>query len=363
MSGNTFGRIFKVTTFGESHGPALGAVVDGCPAGLELSVSDIQAELDKRKPGQSALTTSRQEEDVVEILSGVFEGMTTGMPIGMLVRNKGADSSAYDSIKDLARPGHADYGYMAKYGYRDHRGGGRSSGRETVARVAAGAVAKKLLEIKGIRVCAHTIAVGDVGIGSVTVDQIFDNTYTNAVRCADPAAAGKMSDAILEAKKEGDSIGGIVEVIAIGVPAGIGSPVFAKLDADLASALMGIGSVKGVEIGSGFESAKMRGSEANDEYYIEGDRVKTSTNHAGGIIGGISTGMMIVCRAAVKPTPSISKRQRTVNMKEMRESAIEIKGRHDPSVVPRIVPVVESMTALVIVDHMMLSGKIPLDKL
>jgi len=358
---NTFGRRFRLTTFGESHGPALGAVVDGCPAGLMLNEKDVQAELDKRRPGQSAVASKRSEPDRVEILSGVFEGKATGAPIAMLVRNVDVDSSPYDVIKDLPRPGHADYGYLAKYGFRDHRGGGRSSGRETVGRVMGGAVAKKLLALKGIRVYAHTTSIYDVRAGEVTLDDIIKNTYTNPVRCADLNVVAEMEEAVMMAKRDGDSVGGTVEVVAIGVPPGLGEPVFGKLDADLAGALMGIGAVKGVEVGLGFGSTIIKGGEMNDEFFI-GDGIRTRTNNAGGILGGISTGMPIVCKVAVKPTPSISKPQRTVNVKTMEDAIIEIKGRHDPSIVPRVVPVVEAMTALVLADHMLLSGRVGPDK-
>lgn len=355
---NTFGRAFRVTTFGESHGPGLGAVVDGCPAGLDISETDLQQELDRRRPGQSDITTQRAESDRVEVLSGVFEGRTTGMPIAMLVRNRDADSSAYEAIKNLPRPGHADYSYQAKYGYRDYRGGGRSSGRETLARVAAGAIAKKLLATKGIHVYAHATSVGNVTAKESSLADIVNNTYKNPVRSADPSAVEAMSQAIMQARKEGDSIGGTVEVLAIDVPAGLGSPVFGKLDADLAGALMGIGSVKGVEIGAGFRAALMRGSEMNDEFTLDKGDIKTRTNNSGGILGGISSGMPVICRIAVKPTPSISRRQRTVDMSNMETADIVIAGRHDPSIVPRIVPVAEAMVALVIADHMIMSGRI-----
>ena len=357
MSGNTFGNAFRLTTFGESHGPAVGAVVDGCPAGLELSESDIQCELDKRKPGQSVVSSKRAEKDQVEILSGVFEGKTTGAPITMIVHNMDVDSSAYEEIKELLRPGHADYGFFAKYGFRDYRGGGRSSGRETVGRVMGGAIAKKLLSLKGIHVYAHTTSVYDVKAGEVSLDEIIKNTYTNDVRSADLTVVGEMQEAILMAKRDGDSVGGTVEAIAIGVPAGLGEPVFGKLDGELAGALMGIGSIKWVEIGLGYKASAMRGSEVNDEFHMD-NGIKTITNNAGGILGGISTGMPIVCTVAVKPTPSISKPQRTVNVKTMEDAVIEIKGRHDPSIVPRIVPVIEAMMALVLVDHMLMSGKL-----
>lgn len=356
MRGNTFGRAFRVTTFGESHGPGLGAVVDGCPAGLPLCEADIQAELDKRRPGQSEVTTSRKEADKVEILSGVFEGVTTGTPIAMFVRNADAQSAAYERIKDLARPGHADFGYIARYGRRDHRGGGRSSGRETLSRVAAGAVARKLLALYGVHVYAHTVALGGIRAKPATPAEISAKAGTNPVRCADLAAAEAMLKAIAEAKQAGDSLGGVVEVVATGVPEGIGEPVFGKLDADLAGALMSIGGVKGVEIGAGMAAADLKGSEMNDEFCSEEGVIMTRTNRCGGILGGISTGMPVVCRAAIKPTPSISRPQRTVNLQSHEEAAIEITGRHDPSIVPRAVPVAEAMVALVIVDHLMTSG-------
>ncbi|OPY26380.1 MAG: chorismate synthase [Methanocella sp. PtaU1.Bin125] len=360
---NTFGRAFRVTTFGESHGPGLGAVVDGCPAGLRLDEADIQQELDRRRPGQSEITTQRAESDRVEILSGVFEGRTTGTPIAMLVRNRDADPSAYEAIKNLPRPGHADYSYQAKYGYRDYRGGGRSSGRETLSRVAAGAIARKLLALKGIRVYGHTLSVGNVVAKESSLSDIMNNPCKNPVRCADPSAAEAMRQAILQAGKEGDSLGGTVEVLAVGVPAGLGSPVFGKLDAGLAGALMGIGSVKGVEIGAGFAAARMRGSEMNDEFALDRGDIRTRTNNSGGILGGISSGMPVICRIAVKPTPSISRRQRTVDMVTMEAADIVIAGRHDPSIVPRVVPVAEAMVALVIADHMILSGRIGPDRI
>ncbi|HEY3273738.1 MAG TPA: chorismate synthase [Methanocella sp.] len=360
---NTFGRAFRVTTFGESHGAGLGAVVDGCPAGLEISEADVQAELDRRRPGQSALTTARSEADRVEILSGVFEGRTTGAPIAMLVRNADADSSAYVAIKDLPRPGHADYAYQAKYGHRDYRGGGRSSGRETLSRVAAGAIAKKLIAHCDIGVYAHTVSIGDVVARPSTIDEISANAKTNPVRCADLSVVDAMIAAIGKARSEGDSIGGAVEIVAVGLPTGLGSPVFGKLDAEIAGALMGIGGVKAVEIGAGTGSARMKGSEMNDEFVLEGEQVRTRTNHCGGILGGISTGMPLVCRIAVKPTPSIVKRQHTVDMAKMEDAEISVKGRHDPSIVPRIVPVAEAMVALVLADQMILSGRICPDHL
>ncbi|MFQ5800168.1 MAG: chorismate synthase [Candidatus Hydrothermarchaeales archaeon] len=353
MSGNSFGEVFKVTTFGESHGEAVGVIVDGCPAGLELSEAYIQEEMDKRKPGQSKVTTSRGEEDRVSILSGVFEGRTTGTPIALIVYNKEKDPAAYEEIKDKPRPNHADFTYFMKYGFRDWRGGGRASGRETVGRVAAGAVAKKLLYKSGIEILGHTIEVSGIRAGELSVDDIRANVGENPVRCADGKAAKKMEEAILAAKEEGDSVGGIVEVIALNVPSGLGEPVFDKLDGDLAKAVMSIGAVKGVEIGAGFEVSRKKGSENNDEFLIETGRVVTKTNNSGGIQGGISNGMPIVLRAAVKPTSSIAKEQNTVDLATMKEAKIKIKGRHDPCIVPRALPVCEAMVALVLADHLL----------
>lgn len=363
MPGNTFGHSFRITTWGESHGRAVGVTVDGVPAGLSLCEEDVQKELDRRKPGQSEVSTPRTEADSVEILSGLFEGKTTGTPISMLVWNKDAKSSSYDNIKTIARPGHADYPYIAKYGIRDYRGGGRSSARETIGRVAAGAIAKKLLSEFGIEVAAHVIELGGIRANHVSFDDILNNVEKTPLRCADLDAAGKMLEAVTLARADGDSIGGVVEIIAHGVPAGIGEPVFDKLDADIAKAIMSIGAVKGVEIGIGYECANMRGSEMNDPFMIENGQIATSSNNAGGIIGGISSGMPIVCRAAVKPTPSISKIQRTVDMSTMTETEIKIEGRHDPTIPPRMVPVAEAMIALVIADHMIRSGRISPDSL
>lgn len=353
MSGNTFGKIFKVTTWGESHGEAIGVVVDGCPAGLELSEADIQRELDRRKPGVSEITTERKEADEVKILSGVFGGITLGTPISMLVWNKDVDSSPYEPLKDIARPGQADFAYQMKYGIRDYRGGGRASARETVARVAAGAIAKRILTIHNIQILGHVVEVGRIRAREVELEEIRRNAERNAVRCADSEAARRMEEFIKEVKAEGDSVGGIVEVIATDAPAGLGEPVFDKLDAELAKALMSIGAVKGVEIGAGFEAARMKGSEMNDKFIIKEGGVRTETNNAGGILGGISTGEPIICRIAAKPTPSISKLQRSVDMDKMEEVEIRIKGRHDPCICPRIVPVAEAMVALVLVDYLM----------
>ncbi|OPX80217.1 MAG: chorismate synthase [Methanosaeta sp. PtaB.Bin039] len=356
MSGNTFGTAFRLTTWGESHGRAVGAVVDGCPAGLALSEADIQPELDRRRPGQSRTTTQRKEADLVEILSGTFEGVTTGTPISLLVWNRDADSSAYDAIRDRPRPGHADYTYMAKYGLRDHRGGGRASARETVGRVAAGAIAKKLLRQDGIYIAGYVTELGGIRACLSENSDIMDLRAAaegSIVRCPDPEAGAKMAELLDIVRKEGDSLGGVVEIVASGVPLGLGEPVFDKLDAELAGALMGIGAVKSVEIGAGLKSARLRGSEMNDPIILREGRIDFESNNAGGILGGISTGAPIICRIGVKPTPSISRRQRTVDLSLIEAAEIEIKGRHDPTIPPRIVPVAEAMVALVLADHLL----------
>lgn len=328
----------------------MGVVVDGCPAELELSEADVQHELNRRKPGVSELTTERKEADEVKILSGVFDGKTLGTPISMLVWNKDVDSSPYERIKNVARPGQADFTYQMKYGIRDYRGGGRASGRETAARVAAGAIAKKILVTHDIQILGHVVEIGGIVAKKVGIEELRKNVDKNAVRCADSEAAGKMEALIKQVKAAGDSVGGIVEVIAFGVPTGLGESVFDKLDAELAKALMSIGAVKGVEIGAGFAAARMKGSEMNDEFIIKEGQIRTKTNNAGGILGGISTGAPVVCRIAVKPTASISKPQRSVDMAKMEEVELKIEGRHDPCICPRIVPVAEAMVALVLVD-------------
>ena len=325
---NTFGHLFKVTTFGESHGPALGVVIDGCPPGIPLHESDIQPFMDRRRPGQGPTNTPRNEPDLVDILSGVFEGRTTGMPIAILIRSTGAMSRDYEALRSAVRPGHADQTYQKKYGIRDHRGGGRSSGRETAARVAAGAVAMKCLGIKGMRIRSRITEIHGI---------------------SDPA----LFDAeILKAKERGDSVGGCLEVIADGCPPGLGDPVFGKLDAAIAAAMMGIGAVKGVEIGEGFASARMYGSEWNDPLFRSGP----ATNHAGGILGGISNGEPIYLRIAIKPTPSVSIPQETVDM-DGNEMVLEIKGRHDPCIVPRAQVVTECMLALVLIDALLMRDR------
>lgn len=356
MSGNTFGTIFRITTWGESHGSAVGVVIDGCPARIPLDEDDIQTELNRRRPGQSDITTPRNEEDKAEILSGVFSGKTTGAPILIMVRNKDIDSSKYEALRNTPRPGHADLTYELKYGIRDWRGGGRSSARETVGRVAAGAVAKKILAIHDIEVLGHVVELGGIRAKPASIEDVRENTEKNPVRCTDEEAAVEMEAMIHAARSEGDSVGGIVEIIGIGIPAGVGEPVFDKLSAELAKALMSIGAVKGVEIGAGFKCAMMRGSQMNDPVAIVDGAPKPLTNNAGGILGGISNGEPVICRIAVKPTPSISKEQRTVDLSSMKDAKIKIQGRHDPSIPPRIVPVAEAMVALVLVDMMMRGG-------
>ncbi len=347
MPGNTFGHLFKVTTWGESHGKGIGVVVDGCPSGLPLVEKDIQKELERRRTGQSKVTTTRKEPDQIKILSGVFKGKTTGTPISMMVENSDADSSKYELIKDLYRPGHADFTYDEKYGFRDYRGGGRSSARETVGRVAAGAIAKKLLALKKIKVFAYTKQIGELVAKKFDVKEI----EKNIVRCPDKKVAAQMVDAIMKVRKQGDSLGGVIEVIAQGVPAGLGEPVFDRLDAELAKALMSLPAVKGVEVGIGFEAARLKGSQCNDIFIKKGKKISTKTNNAGGILGGISNGNDIVLRMVVKPTSSINRVQDTVNQTG-KKSKIRVEGRHDPCVAPRAVPMAETMVALVLIDHL-----------
>ncbi len=348
MAGSTFGKIFKIATWGESHGAGVGVVVDGCPAGLPLKEADIQKELDRRKTGQSKVTTTRKEADKVRILSGVFQGKTMGTPIALWIENHDADSSKYELIKDLYRPGHADYTYQMKYGMRDYRGGGRSSARETAGRVAAGAIAKKLLAHYKIKVIGYTRKIGPFSAKKID----FNEIERNIIRCPDKAVTDKMIDHIMKIRKKGDSVGGVVEVIAKNVPAGIGEPVFDRLDADLAKAVMSIPAVKGVEIGVGFEAAEMLGSECNDAFVLKGKKISTKTNHAGGILGGISNGENIVLRLVVKPTSSINKTQNTVTQKG-KKATINVEGRHDPCICPRAVPIAEAMVALTLIDHVM----------
>jgi chorismate synthase len=361
LAGNSIGKEFVVTSFGESHGKNVGVIVDGCPAGMALSEKDIQAELDRRIPPQPKIVSARIEKDTVEILSGVFNGFTTGAPIAMLVANREVDSSDYAAIKDLPRPGHADYAARVKYGgFNDYRGGGRFSGRVTVALVMAGAVAKKLLSQFGIDVLAYTVAIGKVKMGkTLSLEEIRKRRYDTAVRCPDVACAEAMENAIIAARKEGDSLGGIIEITALGVPAGVGEPLFDALDADLAKMLFTIPAVKGIEFGAGFKTAELKGSENNDAFQMRDGKVAALTNNAGGILGGLSSGMPLIARIAVKPTPSIAKKQQTVNLARMKDAAIEVKGRHDPCVVPKAVPVAESAVAITLADHMIRAGFIP----
>jgi len=364
MLGNVLGERFMMITFGESHGKCIGVIVDGCPAGLPLQESDIQSKLDLRRPGQSIVTTQRREEDKVEILSGVFNGYTTGAPICMLIWNKDVDSKPYDMIKSKPRPGHADYPAYVKYkGFNDYRGGGRFSGRLTAAFVMAGALAEKLLRYTlGIEIFAYTKEIGGISMNKDALDYLDEikmNRYSNEVRCPDSSTAMLMRDAIIKARQEGDSLGGIVECIAINVPIGLGEPIFGALESDISRALFAIPAVKGVEFGSGFRASRLKGSEHNDPYAIKDGKVVTLTNNAGGILGGLSNGMPLLLRVAFKPASSIAKVQRTVDIESMSNSEIVVPGRHDPCVVPRAVPVVEAMVAVVLADHAIRAGIIP----
>jgi chorismate synthase len=349
MAGNTTGTIFCVTTWGESHGPAGGAVVDGCPAGLEISEDDIQQALDRRRPATTVASTTRNEGDQVRILSGVWEGKTTGTPVSLLIKNSDTRSSAYDELKDVFRPGHGDFTYLQKYGLRDWRGGGRASGRETAARVAAGAIAEKLIAQAGMEVLAYTQAIGSIEIDRGKIPRgkrLFRKVRNNNLFCPDYQAAAAMEKKLAAMRGEGDSLGGVVEIIVGGCPAGLGEPVFDKMDADLAKALMSIGSVKAVEIGDGFSAAQMKGSAVNDQMNKKGFK----TNHAGGILAGITSGEDIVLRVYCKPVPSIGKEQQTIDT-ENKERKIKIRGRHDVCVLPRIIPVCEAMVSIVLADH------------
>lgn len=348
MAGSMFGKHFCISTWGESHGKAIGVVVDGCPAGLALAEEDIQKYLNRRKPGQSRYTTSRQEADQVEILSGVFEGKTTGTPISLIVYNTSQRSSDYSEIASYYRPGHADYTFDQKYGFRDYRGGGRSSGRETIGRVAAGAIAAKLLESLGISLCAYTRSIGPVEIESFSLEELEKNDFY----MPDAEAAEKAGAYLQECMKDKDSSGGVIECVVRGIPAGLGEPCFEKLDASLAKAMLSIGAVKGFEIGDGFAAAKVRGSENNDAFVYTDGAIKKETNHAGGVLGGISDGSPLVFRTAIKPTPSIAAVQHTVNQSG-ENIEVSIRGRHDPVIVPRAVVVVEAMAALVLADALM----------
>ncbi len=358
---NTFGYFFKVTTFGESHGPGIGAVIDGCPAGVPVDEAFIASEMARRKPGQSAITTQRKEDDMVQIYSGVFEGKTTGTPIGMVIANKDAKSKDYDHLKETFRPSHADYTYAQKYGNRDHRGGGRSSARETAARVAAGAIAKALIKHAGIEINAYVSQVGDV-IAPHYDQMDLSLTESNPVRCPDPDTAAAMEALIRSVRKDADTIGGLVTCVIRGCPPGLGEPVFGKLHAALGGAMLGINAVKGFEYGSGFKGTAMRGSEHNDAFYKEneGNKIRTKTNHSGGIQGGISNGEDIYFNVAFKPIATLMKDQATVDASG-KDTKVQGKGRHDPCVLPRAVPIVEAMAALVLADFYLMAqtSKLP----
>lgn len=358
--GNSFGKLFTITSFGESHGRCVGVAIDGCPAGLSITEEEIQREVNKRKAGKSVAATKRVEADKVEILSGIFNGITTGAPICLLIWNEDVDSSEYEKNRFLVRPGHADYTAFMKYGgFNDFRGGGRFSGRVTATFVMAGAIARKLLSLRNIEVLAHTIEIGGIKALPREFDEIKQNVEKNPLRCADPAAAEAMGRLIEKVQKEGDSLGGIIEGIARNVPVGLGEPVFDTLDGELAKALLAVPAVKGVEFGAGFSVAGRRGSENNDPFLIKNGKIGTLTNNAGGILGGISNGMPIVVRVAVKPTASIAKSQQTVNIEKMRESGLAVRGRHDVCIVPRAVAVVEAMMAVTLCDFAMRAGLVP----
>ncbi len=354
MSSNSFGTIFKLSSFGESHGAAIGGMIDGCPAGLKINLDFIQSELNRRKPGQSEITTQRDEDDKVEILSGIFEGVTTGTPIGFIIRNKDQKSKDYAHLKDNYRPSHADFTYEQKYGIRDHRGGGRSSARETACRVVAGAIAKLLLKEKNIQINAFVKQVGEIKVEKNFTELDLSKTENNLIRCPDDAVAAKMIAFINEIKKQGDTIGGVIQCVIQNVPVGLGEPVFNKLNAALGFAMLGINAVKGFEIGSGFDSIHFKGSELNDTFSVKDKKIITGTNNSGGIQGGISNGMPVYFNVAFKPVATIMKEQSTVNNKGENVS-LEALGRHDPCVLPRAVPIVESMAALVLADFLLMN--------
>ncbi len=352
MAGNSFGQLFRITTFGESHGEAIGVVVDGCPAGFQVDLEFVQSELDRRRPGQSHLVTQRKESDTVRIISGVFEGITTGMPIAMVIPNEDARSKDYSHIANSYRPSHADFTYSEKYGHRDYRGGGRSSARETAARVAAGALAKLLLKQAGIQVSAFVSQVGEIVLNKPLESLDLSQTENTPVRCPDADTAQQMIALIEQIRKEGDTVGGTVTCLITGCPVGLGEPVFDKLHADLGKAILSINACKGFEIGSGFDGTFQRGSEHNDAFYSEAGSIKTRTNKSGGVQGGISNGMDIYFRAAFKPVATIVAEQESVDSKG-ESTSVKGKGRHDPCVLPRAIPIVEAMAALVLADHLL----------
>lgn len=353
---NTFGNIFRLTSFGESHGVAVGGVIDGCPAGFELDFQEIQRELDRRKPGQSRITTPRKEDDEVQFLSGIYEGKTTGTPIGFVVWNKNQHSSDYDNMKQVYRPSHADYAYQMKYGIRDPRGGGRSSARETISRCVAGAVAKQILAKEGIEVKAYTSQVGAIRLEGSYADYDLDRAEDNPVRCPDPQKAREMEELIAKVKAEGDTIGGVITGVIKGVPVGLGEPVFGKLHAALGDAMLSINAAKGFEYGDGFDAALYRGSERNDRFFNDNGKINVRTNHSGGIQGGISNGQDIYFRVAFKSVATLLMEQETVDM-DGNDAVLKAKGRHDPCVLPRAVPIVEAMAAMTILDYWLLNRK------
>lgn len=352
MAGSIFGNVFRISTFGESHGKAIGVIVDGCPAGLEIDEVFIQSELDRRKPGQSAIVTQRKESDTVQILSGIFEGKSTGTPIAMLIPNDDQRSHDYGHIADKFRPSHADYTYQEKYGIRDYRGGGRSSARETAARVAAGALAKLLLKKQGVQIQAYVSQVGPLILDKSVEELDLSLTESNDVRCPDPTMAESMIELIKTVRKDGDTIGGVISAVITGCPVGLGEPAFDKLHADLGKAMLSINACKGFEYGSGFAGVSMRGSAHNDVFYQENGKIRTRTNHSGGIQGGISNGMDINFRVAFKPVATIIPAQESVNT-QGEKVEVTGRGRHDPCVLPRAVPIVEAMAALVLADHLL----------
>jgi chorismate synthase len=350
--GNSFGNLFRISSWGESHGGGIGVVIDGCPPRLPLSLDDIQPDLQRRRPGQSKITTPRDEEDKVEILSGVYEGLTLGTPIAMLVRNKDARPQAYDEMKEKFRPSHADFTYQTKFGHRNHEGGGRSSARETIARVAAGAIAKKILSFDGVLIRAYVERIHDIQSPALTKIPTLDEVESSPTRCPHPKTALKIEQCILDAKKNGDSVGGSILCRVGGIPVGWGAPVFDRLEADLAKAMLGLPATKGFEVGSGFAGTHLMGSEHNDLYESRDGKVRTSSNRSGGVQGGISNGEELYFRTAFKPTATVLQKQKTVDS-EGQETELMGRGRHDPCVLPRAVPIVEAMTALVLVDHRM----------
>ena len=361
MVGNFLGERLVMVSFGESHGKCVGMVLEGCPGGLQLSEQDLQLQLDRRRPGQSIITTQRKEEDKAEILSGLFNGYTTSAPICALIWNKDQDSRPYEELRDLPRPGHADYPASVKYGgFEDYRGSGRFSGRLTATMVMAGAIAQKLLyQSLGVEVVAYTKQIGTITSKQVTFEQAKSDTYSNDVRCPDLVSANKMKALILKARKEGDSVGGIIECIATGLPVGIGEPIFSSMESDLSKGLFSIPAVKAIEFGSGFIGSTLRGSENNDQYFVSNGKIMTRTNNSGGIIGGLTNGMPLVIRIAFKPASSIAKKQTTVSLSKHSECDIIVPGRHDPCVVPRAPPVVEAIVSLIIADHAIRAGFIP----